>query len=125
MLRYIAYILALTLIVLIIGYTVSYFQPTIILYKHFVFLTALFFAVSAAFHYALLSTIFRKPKRFVQVFMILTVIKILVYISFLIIYIFTLHDEIKSFLFSFLILYVIYTVFEVSYLSQFIKKYRG
>ena len=89
--------------------------------KHLYFLTLMFFVVSLSFHFIFLRFFLKKPKSFVNVFLILTVVKILLYLSVLIAYIFKMEANIKVFLFTFMGLYFSFTAFEVVQLIKSLK----
>ena len=89
--------------------------------KNFLSLIFLFLPTSILFHFLLIFTVEKKPKKFVPTFLILTILKILIYLIVLVVFIFKITAGIKCFLLLFLIFYLGFTLYEVIMLSLFLK----
>lgn len=89
--------------------------------KYFLYLLLLFVLTNIIFHFFLIYNFEKRPKKFIQVYLLFTVAKILVYLTFLIVYIFKIYSGMKCFLVSFLVQYLGYTFYEVIMLSRFLK----
>jgi hypothetical protein len=89
--------------------------------KNYLSLIFLFLPTSIIFHFILVFTVEKNPKKFVPTFLILTILKILIYLIVLVIFIFKITLGIKCFLVLFLLFYLGFTLYEVIMLSIFLK----
>jgi asparagine N-glycosylation enzyme membrane subunit Stt3 len=124
-LKFVIGLFVLTLFVLFTAFTLAKFSSNYDCWHNFIYLAILFSGVSAVFHFLLINTVEKNPKKFVNTFLIVTVSKILIYLIFLIVYIFNISSGMKCFLLSFIGFYLSYTIFEVVMLSRYLKNKRS
>jgi len=107
------YLLLLFSICLIISQIIVNQFRTDILSQYFFIIISYFVVISSSSHYLLLNTLIKKPKKFINIFMLTTTIKLILSFVLLIIFVFTNKDEAKIFILNFAILYLFYLFFDI------------
>ena len=117
-------ILSISILFLLVGILSFKLLNSLNCSNNFLSLIFLFLPTSILFHFILVITVEKKPKKFVPTFLILTIVKILIYLIVLVAVIFKFSIGIKCFLLLFLLYYLGYTLYEVLMLNLFLKNSR-
>ncbi|MDD2412686.1 MAG: hypothetical protein RBS19_07940 [Bacteroidales bacterium] len=110
--RFIIYILALSIVMILLQQILIKTAPNLIS-EAFPWILLLFITVSLAFHYFIIKFAVDKPKKFVNMFLGGTTAKLLIYLSTILIVIFTTKGSAKIFILNFAFSYLLFTFFEL------------
>jgi len=111
--RFFIRLLIFSLVLVLLAFLLDLVLPDHLILSAVSWLFIVFFVVTFAVHWIMLSILKYKPERFVSFFMLATVVKLVIYIIVILVYVFIKQEELLSFILAFFILYILYTGFEV------------